>query len=596
MTNTIEDISPGRLRVDELENYFKVIRWLRKHPIHAVYLILGIDLSPHQRITFKKMWECSNIGLKLSRGLSKSFLDGVYLVMRGLLYSNATQVVLTNGFRGGKLVLRNACQPAIASTLAGQAYKQYAVKCLENYRRSPKQIGFRIINRDPDLWTINFRHGSNIQTGPLGKDVQRSSPLKGLRANTSLILDESADIGDDLYTPVIRPFARVAPNPVTGANEGVSNLKKIESGTIRYDWQRYTRELRHIEENMRNGNKDYAMLEFNYEDCFHYVDNKKPSGTLTVDLIKQLILQKKIIFTYRVNLEDMFDEILSGTTSWEDFLSENKNKIQTSVGNEFSMELLDSIVGTDIDKKYLDSVDYDDIMSLDDKVLTPLLESEDKCVLGVDPARERDDAAFILIRLGPSRACHAPFCDLINAKALHGKTFQELYSVIREYLDKFPNIVKIIMDCGGGGYAIRDLLWYPMDGRLPIYDPDDPDTPSAVRDRGLPLLQMDFSNNEKNTVRVGFLKGQMQSGKFLMPPYIYLTGNQLLDDQYRTMKNFKRQCSYILSAPSGNFKRFYTEQEQKKDLFSACLLAMQKVYDVLYSENQFNIINECAMV
>lgn len=584
-----EETKPGKISKSERLKYLKVIWWLREHPVHAVWILFGLKLSPHQRITFKKMWTAKTVGLKLSRGLSKTFLDGLYLVLRAVLYKNATQIVLTRGFRGGKMVLREACQEIINSQLASQRNKSYALRCLENYKKTAKAYSVRVINKDPDMWVIRFSHGSNIQTGPLGKDIQKTSQLRGLRANTTLILDEAADIGDDLYTAVIRPFGRVGTDPVEGANENIeSSLTRIESGTIKYDWQRYTRELNGIEKKFRAGDDSYAIVEFNYEDCFHWINNERPDDFISD--VKKLLKSKKVNFTYKVNLQDIFDELSNGATSWEDFLSENKNKIQISEGTEFASHLLEMISSTEIDSKYLDTVDDQESIFFDpekfDKHLFPLLTSEDPCILGVDPARESDDAAFVLVRVGPMRKCRAPFCDVINSKTFNQVEFKDLYLTIRQYLNDFPNIKKIIMDVGGGGYALRDLLWRPTDGSLPIFDPSDENTPEEVRMTGLGILQMDQSTNEKNTTRVNFVKAQMQSMKYLLSPFMYYTGNLELDEQYRNIRRLKQQYSYIMSAPSGNFKRYYVDGKYKKDLFSASLLAMQGVYDILYNKKE----------
>lgn len=585
-----EEAKPGKISKADRLKYLKVIWWLRKHPVHAVWIIFGLKLSPHQRITFKKMWFSKTVGLKLSRGLSKTFLDGLYLVLRGMLYKNATQIVLTRGFRGGKMVLRESCQEIINSQLNSQKNKQYAIRCLENYRKTAKSYSIRVINKDPDMWTIRFAHGSNIQTGPLGKDVQKTSQLRGLRANTTLILDEAADIGDELYQSVIRPFARVGTDPVSGANEIKEDetITRIESGTIKYDWQRYTRELDTIEKKSRSGDSAFSLLEFNYEDCFHWINNARPDNF--IEDIRKYIRSKKVNFTYKLNLEDIFNEISSGATSWEDFLSENKNKIQISEGTEFASHLLEMISNAEVDSKYLDSFGDEESIFFDpeklDRTLFPLLKSEDPCILGIDPARESDDAAFVLVRIGPFRKCRAPFCDVINAKTFNQTEFKDLYFVIRQYLNDFPNIKKIIMDVGGGGYALRDMLWRPPDGLTPIYDPNDENTPEEVRAYGMPLLQMDQSTNEKNTVRVNFLKGQMQAMKYLIPPFIYFTGNRDIDEQYRNTRRLKQQYSYIVSTPSGNFKRYFVEGKYKKDLFSASLLAMQGVYDALYNKKE----------
>jgi hypothetical protein len=576
---------------------FKMLWWLRRHPVHSVRILFGLDMAAHQRMAFEKMCDAESVILKFSRGGSKTFVDGLFLVRINVLYPNMTQVVLTKGYRGGKLVLREAMQPIIASSLEGQDKKLYAIKCLENYRPNSTSQNVRILNKDPDLWQVRFKYNGSTTTGPLGSDASATSPLRGVRANRTLILDEANDVGFELYNSVIRPFSRVAANPIISKRRrsAVTRFTKIESGTIKYDYSRFAQEIGFVQKRFLEGMPGFWIIEFNYEDYFHFVDNIKP-----VDYqknVRELIKNGTIVFNYLINLPDMMDELLSGATSMEDFNSENKNIMQGSAGSEFSSELLDSITNIEVEVKFLDKVDDEDSIFYDpnfhDKTLFPLLQTDDPCILGVDPAKENDDAAFVLQRLGEYRKCKAPFNDIINCSTWHNLTYEKIAAKIREYLRKFSGIKYVYMDQSGGGLAVLEyLMKSDAFDSLPLYDPNYEMTPAEVKQNGLPILRLDAATNDKNTFRVNYVKAQMQSRRYLLPGFLYYTGQLEMDEQYRYIRQLRQQFNYIVSEPSGNFRKYYTENGRKKDLFSAALLAAQGVYDVSHNESQVVIHSE----
>jgi hypothetical protein len=551
----------------EQESYFRMLWWLRSNPVHRVYLLYGIILAPHQRITYRVMNEVLRMGLKLSRGMSKSFLDGLYLVDKTLINDKASAVVLTRGFRGGKLVLSEACEKVIAGQLASQERLEFALFSLSK----PANI----INRGADLWQIKWSHGSSITTGPLGPETSETSAMRGVRANTALLLDEAADIGEEHYTSVISPFGRVARDPV-GDLESDSEMTytKIESGTVRFDYQRYTRYLIECYDKMMAGDPEYAVVEFNYEDAFYYENNDR---TLPV------------IFSYRLNLKDLFADLQSGTTSEDDFLSENKNIVQSIKDQEFSPKLIDSITGVDPTKHFNTATE---------RQIVAMAHCPDPVVIGFDPARDSADAAWVVIRIGALRKIPVEYNDVIFAKTVFQKEYGELYKISRDLLDAFPGCLAFWMDKRGGGTAVRDIMWRPPDGRLPLYDPIDDLTPEEVRSIGVPILRVNASTAEENTIRGNFTKAQMESKRFLLPdPHVeYATVE--LEEISKTIVRLGKQFTYIQLGSAGNWKKYEVEERRlKKDLFSATLLGMQGIRDIVdNTKEQRTMSDEYAWV
>lgn len=560
-------LSRAVLSEEEERAIFRMVWWLRSHPMHRPYILYGIILAPHQRVTWRMMWQVKRMGMRLSRGLAKTMLDGLFLVDKSLLWSGASSVVLGRVFRPGKLVMKESCEKIISSNLASQEKCDF---CLMSLKKPAN-----IINKGSDLWAIEWRHGSSVVTGPLGPETGQSSAMRGVRANAALVLDEANDIGEEHYTSVISPFGRVARDPV-GDLEGASDMQytKVESGTVRYDYQRYAKYLTECEAKMIEGNPDYGVVEFNFEDCYYHEGGNKSN---------------EIIFTYRLNLDEIFAEYNSGITSWADFLSENKNVIQFVRDQEFPPQLIDSISG--VDPSIYFSV-------FNEHELSPLLTSPEPVVIGVDPARDSADCAFVVIRVGPLRKTPVEYSDVIYAHTMNKNEFKDMAAHLRKLLDNYPNALLVHMDKGGGGSAIRDILWRPTDGKIPLYDPNDPDTPEDVKSIGSPILRVEAATAEVNTWRGNFTKAQMESKRLLLPDTAMDFDKKDLDLAIKSIKRLGRQFTYIVVRAAGNWKKYVTgEKKLKKDLFSATLLAMQALHDVVNDPNRLNeIIEEHAWV
>src|SRR6266850_8178561 len=92
----------------EFRLYGKYFAFLRRHPIHAVRLVWGIIVPPHEGAMLETAWDGYKINIyTCSRGTSKSFTIGsLFPPTKALLFRNiSTLVASASKFRGGKLVL-----------------------------------------------------------------------------------------------------------------------------------------------------------------------------------------------------------------------------------------------------------------------------------------------------------------------------------------------------------------------------------------------------------------------------------------------------------------------------------------------------------
>jgi hypothetical protein len=103
-------------------------------------------------------------------------------------------------------------------------------------------------------------------------------------------------------------------------------------------------------------------------------------------------------------------------------------------------------------------------------------------VMGLDPARWNDNFGLVVLKLsGGAARC-------VYVESWNKAKFQESVVRIREVMRRFPNIVRIAMDKGGGGDTIQELLANAKvlkEGEKPIIEIEPSDEykaiPNAVR-------------------------------------------------------------------------------------------------------------------
>jgi len=391
------------------------------------------------------------------------------------------------------------------------------------------------------------RSPSNVFTGPLGMHGTES-PLRGLRANTGIALDESASINQAVRDAVIAPFSRVARDPMGTSRVGKAPFFDIQAGTIRYDWQVYTRYVDEYGAASAEGDRTRIVVEFNYTDAFYRVDNKKDG---------------ELVFVYGINLRQIEDELERGLVDIDTFLMENKNVRVSQKDSEFPGTLIEKARQIPDDEVEIEAV----------------LEYDGPCICGVDVARTSNATAFVVLALEKIR----PFDSVIFAEEMIDVPYQDQADFFYEMLNRFPGIELFVMDQGGGGLAIRDLLYKRTDGSLPIYDPEDDAVDPMLVEGGHEALRMDYASNELNTLRANFAKARMQSGKLKFATPRWNTGNDRLNAVYRSIYMLGQQFTWIRSAPSGQWKKYEVTSDhqmgviRRKDLFSGLLLALDEV-------------------
>lgn len=398
-----------------------------------------LELLPFQSCLLDMLWSHKYPMTLASRGAGKTFIYALYAVLRGLLIPGQQIVIVGAGFRQAKLVFNYIQKLYQASPLFQEAAQAFG---------GPKQA--------VDQCHLSLG-ASNIYAIPLGDGEK----IRGLRA-TCILCDEFGSIPEDIYEIVVQPFAAVHADPARRAK--IVKLRKrfqemnapshildlitralgfgnqiCISGTASYEFNHFYRKY-NMYRNIIFSNGDPEIIRRAFAEGNTYTskelidDNLLSSFKYTDYAVFQL--------PYMAIPEGFMDETVIVNAK----LTQDKSR--------FGMEYLARF-----------AKDSDGVFkrSLIDEA-TPRLERDGyevnfelfgekgaQYILGVDPARHNDNLAMVVIKL-TQRGFEVVYC-----WAMNGKDWPTATEKVRELLARF-NVVQIVMDQGGGGDAIADLL------------------------------------------------------------------------------------------------------------------------------------------
>lgn len=155
------------------EQNSKLIKFLRRNPVMACEILLGIKLLDYQKYMLINMWNAPYSLLACSRNSGKSFIGACFMILKALLYENqAIYIISSVGSQAQEtfskieeIILRiGKTSSSIASLKdisAGETVKSPA--CRTGFVHA--QTGFR----------VEFYNGSEITTLNGNPDNNRSS-------------------------------------------------------------------------------------------------------------------------------------------------------------------------------------------------------------------------------------------------------------------------------------------------------------------------------------------------------------------------------------------------------------------------------------
>ena len=479
---------------DELWNPLNIPEFLKEDPhIYLIYIlsnpeylsfvckeVFNIDLLPFQSLLLREMWVRRFPMLIASRGAGKSFLLGVYALLRMVFMPGRKVVIAGAAFRQSKIIF----------------------EYMENVWRNAPLLRDIASNSDgpfhnQDLWRFELCSSRTIAI-PIGTGDR----IRGQRAH-DVISDEFSSIPKDIFENVISGFASVTANPVYNVkkknqdricdmlemdkisdDDGYKPNQLILSGTAYfefnhfYDYWRRWKQIIHSRgekgklETIFNGDvpkdfdwKDYSVIRLPY--------NLIPEGFLDE---KQISRSKATIHSghFQVEYCAVFSKDSAGFFK--------RSLIEGCVANANNVALWKG----------------------DKEVFEPVFigRKDREYIIGIDPASEVDNFSIVVLEIHKThrRIVHV----WTTNKQQHRKELQSQYTTeknyfaycakkVRDLMKNFP-CVGIALDSQGGGHQIMECFRDEdkfKDGDIaihPIVDPDDPK--STDMEEGLHLVHL----------------------------------------------------------------------------------------------------------
>ncbi|HEC64566.1 MAG TPA: hypothetical protein ENI23_04680, partial [bacterium] len=512
----------------------KLIQFYRDYPEIAAKDLLNVKLSDVQKVVLRSMWFKNYVMAIMCRGSGKTFINAVFACLKCLLYPGYRVGLLAPTFRQSKFMFDECNRLWQRSSILQSATARKPTHQSDNCYIQFKAVAGKV--------------GSLIQAVPLGD----GSKIRGSRF-FSIICDEFPHIPEDIFNMVIRPMAATVADPMENVERIARQKELLERGLItqeEIDASRVANQIiitssgyftfNHMyslyciyRDEMRGGNEKYAVFRVPYQ--------LLPEGFLDKD-----------------NIESAQREMSS---------------------LEFQMEYEAAFI-PDTDGFYKASL----IESCKSREFTTRVAGEDgkAYVLGIDPARTEDSFAIAVVELGrPAK--------IVHALELQKQPFPRMSELIEKLCDIF-NVTKIYMDSQGGGHAIKDILaennQAHRDG--PILDSED--EVHQLKSGRFLLKMCNFGTDfiaESNFCCLRLLEHK----DFLFPAvpsgYDTTIAQQESWEVVRTMQQ-QMQTIVMTETPTGKIHfdvpKGGGHGKEKKDLYTAFMLAGRCVYDLLWAE------------
>jgi hypothetical protein len=557
--------------------------------------LLNVELIPFQAVILKELWNRPFPMLIQNRGGGKTFILGLYAVLKALLVPGSKVVICGAAFRQAKLVFEYAemiwNNAPVLRDICGNGKSQGPHKDTDRHRLV---IGT-----------------STITAIPLGD----GSKIRGLRA-TDLIVDEFASVPKEIYENVIGGFGSVSQEPHVNVrnaaarkklqSEGYAEAasvipeqrinKSIISGTAFYDFNNfaaYWKKYKGIIES--RGDKQKIIELHEGKDPGEHFDWRDFSIIrIPVQLLPDGFMDMKNVSRAQA------------TSHSSSYLIEFGACFAKDSDGFFKAALVNGCVASDnnLSNPNLSWPNGSSIFSA-----TVIGNKTRTYVYGVDPASENDNFSIVILELHETHS-RVVYCWTMTKKRhrlLMGKVsgidqnfFAFCARKIRDLMKKFP-ASRIAIDSQGGGYSIAEALHDKdkiQEGEQPLWEYVDRDKPKESDNwDGQHILEMiSFSQAEWVSKANHGMKADLEQ-KILQFPFFdtIAVSEAMIDDNeagrdYDTLEDcmleieaLKQELSTIIHTQTGTAQRdrWDTPEEikngkkgrQRKDRYSALLMA-----------------------
>lgn len=499
----------------EIHDSEKLIAFYRENPCVAINDIFNIELTWFQRIAVRSFWNKKFIIFLFSRGLSKTFLSSVLLVLWAMLYPKTKIGIIAPSYRQTYYLL-----DYIDEFLDNSAYIRNAVKTRNVVRGNMRSI-------------LRFKNGSIIESLPIG-DGNR---IRGRRYNVVLI-DEYAQMDDQVVRLVIIPMMNIK-------KKGIDNKMLLCSTawwTFGHFYSTYV-SYRYYE---MEENSKYAVCEFDIDDLMMTKDSP---FELDMDLVNRMKNDPN--------------------TTTEEYLMEYYCKFPTESHGFITPQLIQQSTPSPLVETSIKMVNGEPVL-FEGSPVELYGEIGATYVMGVDVARspKGDNFAVCIIKILKEKR------KIVYCWADNGIPFQNMSEIIR-ILNVDFHLSAIYMDSSGGGAALKDLLmtnWIDVRTSIkhpPIIDVEDKELQNI---NGLKILYMKNFTLPFISLMYHSLKASMQHGLLDFPIDRRKDPDVTLENVCQNLIHLRQELVMLRAESAGPYVRFTTSSKQKKDRCTALAL------------------------
>lgn len=528
--------------------------WRRNHVL-AIKEILHISLWWAQRLIVRAAQDRKFVIVNGCRGMGKTYLMALIAVIHALLYPKTRVLIVSASYRQAKLafaqirILYDNC-PLFAQACV----KKPTIAMDECY--------------------VELRNGARITALPTGS----GDKIRGQRAHL-ILADEWVQIPLDLLEQVVLPMMNVHRDPMGEVDYWKREMEARKQGKtiprasqsnnriilFSTGWWKFSPHYDYwvrFQEAEKSGDPRYKNIHVSYRD---------------IPTFSECLKCKQITEGYADNCS----QCGSSEIKRHGFLDMDQIEMQQRVMSDavWAMETLAAWM-PDTAGFYRMSSIYRCTSGVGQALeFAPEFKGEPgaQYVLGVDPAREQDRFALVVVKIAPKND-QVVYCQAFSKEDYVGKNATgSMANLIRDLHRRF-GFSRICIDAGGGGLQIRDLL----EEDFVDADPDTGETikyPALVEmDSHLPgehIVEMvNFSSEWINTVAYDVLS-KLDTQRIWFPA-IPRDGDDALEMIYEEIKELKNEMSNIIAEPlphKGHMRFKTASKSAKKDRVSALWMA-----------------------
>lgn len=410
-----------------------------------------LRLLPFQSVMLHTMWHKKFPMMLACRGAGKTFMIAVYCLLKCLLEPGTQIVIVSGGFRQAKFAFLYIDELIKNSPILQESIRKY---------HPGNEFGVKFATDK-----VYVKIGSN--TTCTGIPIGDGTKVRGMRA-TILICDEVASIDDKVFDTAIGPFLSVQADPAEaviieefiatlcrlGANERVIRMvtdvsrrrgnQLILTGTATYQFNHFFRRYEAYNIFAKSGgNKKKIKEGLQLQSGESKAPVTEDMLELWTELYKEYaifqlpyhamppgFLDAAVVATHRATMDPVI------------FGHEYETKFSKDTNGFFPRSMIEDA-----------SPGQKEVENGGTEVHYELYgDPNAQYVMGLDPARWNDNFGLVVLKLTPVGS------EVVYVESWNKAQFKESLKRIRAVLRRFPNMVYIALDKGGGGDTIQELL------------------------------------------------------------------------------------------------------------------------------------------